>query len=306
MKTISISLAFVAGFVFCVIIFFILSFNEHGRPVSVANRHKTSMPAVMRAPELPQQMNFAGETVPLERWDIREQLDRELIYNYYQPGNIFYMLKLSKKYFPLIEAKLAENNIPDDFKWLCVAESNLQNAVSRAGAAGFWQFMKGTAPVFDLEVSPTVDERYHVNKSTDAACAYIKRAYERFGSWTAAAASYNCGIGGYAERSNFQGSTNYYNIALPEETQRYIFRILAFKHILSNADSLGFKILPSQHYEPIKTKVLVVDQSIHNLSSFARNNGTDYRMLKLMNPWLRERSLTVRKGKTYGIIIPEK
>ena len=249
-------------------------------------------------------MSFAGEPVPLHQTAIREQLDRELIYNYYQPGNIFYMLKLAARHFPQIEAQLKANNIPEDFKYLCVAESNIQNLVSKAGATGFWQFMKGTAPGYNLEVSATVDERYHVAKSTEAACAYLKRAYNKFGNWTAAAASYNCGMGGYSERSTYQGTTNYYDLALPEETQRYIFRILTFKHLLGNADSLGFKLPPAQLYEPIKTRKLVVNQTIPNLSAFARNNGSNYKILRWLNPWLRGRSLTVKPGKTYEIALP--
>ena len=148
------------------------------------------------APPLPQSMNFAGEKVPLEQWEIREQFDRELLTNYYWQGSMLHIMKLSERYFPIIEQRLKANGVPDDMKYLCVAESKLQNQVSRAGAAGFWQFMGGTAPAFGLEINNEVDERYHVVKSTDAACKYLKQAYEKLGSWTAAAASYNCGQGG--------------------------------------------------------------------------------------------------------------
>src|SRR5688572_16803665 len=184
------------------------------------------------SPPLPSKIDFAGEETPLHRWEVKEQLDREVLFNYYNQNNILYMLKLAGRYFPLIEERLKANGLPDDFKYLCIAESNLANAISRAGAVGFWQFMKGTAPGYNIEITDNVDERYHVAKSTDAACKYLLNAYSKFGSWTGAAASYNCGMGGYNNHSSFQGTTNYYDLLLPDETQRYIFRILAFKYLL--------------------------------------------------------------------------
>ncbi len=258
----------------------------------------------MKTPSLPRSMEFAGEKVPLDRWDVREQLDREVLVNYFGQSNIYYMLKLQSRYFPEIEAALKANNMPDDFKYLCIAESNLQNLVSRVGASGFWQFMKDTAPGYGLEVSETVDERYHVAKSTAAACAYLKNAYQRFGNWTAAAASYNCGMGGYNSRATFQKTNYYYDLVLPEETQRYIFRILAFKHLLANADSLGFNLPEADRYLPVKTRTVSTSKSIPNLEVFARENGSTYKMLKLLNPWLRERSLRAKPGKTYHLLLP--
>ncbi len=293
---------FMAGIVACFAFLTLLGFNEEP---AVGQEKITSLPSGgLTVPSIPESMSFAGEAVPLNRWEVREQFDRELLFNYYQQGNILYMLKLSKKYFPQIEAQLKANNIPDDFKYMCVAESNLQNLISKVGATGFWQFMKGTAPGYNLEVNATVDERYHVAKSTQAACVYLKRAYERFGNWTAAAASYNCGMGGFGERSKYQGTTNYYELILPDETQRYIFRILAFKQILSNADSLGFKLPAAAQYAPLKTRTITVTRSIPNLIEFARNNGSDFKILKWLNPWLRGRSLTVNSGKTYTIVLP--
>ncbi len=294
---------FIAGVVACFVFLSLFGFNEEPADRQVKT---TDVPGFngLQVPSIPESMSFAGEAVPLNRWEVREQFDRELLFNYYQQGNILYMLKLSKKYFPQIEAQLKANNIPDDFKYLCVAESNLQNLISKVGATGFWQFMKGTAPGYNLEVNATVDERYHVAKSTQAACVYLKRAYERFGNWTAAAASYNCGMGGFSERSKYQGTTNYYELILPDETQRYIFRILAFKQILSNADSLGFKLPASAQYTPLKTRSITVTRSIPNLIEFARNNGSDFKVLKWLNPWLRGRSLTISYGKTYTIVLP--
>ncbi|MEO6541153.1 MAG: lytic transglycosylase domain-containing protein [Ferruginibacter sp.] len=300
MKKFFVAGAFLAGIAACLIGLSLFSFTEEGQIKAAAGPS-----SILPPPSIPAQMNFAGEPVPLQRWEIREQFDRELLYNYYQPGNIYYMLKLSARHFPQIEAQLKANNIPDDFKYLCVAESNIQNLVSKVGATGFWQFMKSTAPGYKLEVSEIVDERYHVAKSTEAACVYLKNAYNKFGNWTAAAASYNCGMGGYNDRSTFQGTTNYYDLVLPEETQRYIFRILAFKHLLGNADSLGFKLPQGSAYEPIKTRTVLVDKTIANLSTFANNNGSNYKILKWLNPWLRGRSLTVRPGKTYEIVLPQ-
>lgn len=301
MKKLIVTGTFISGIAACLILLSSLGFTEE--PVGNSNKN-VAVPAHLPPPMLPASMSFAGEAVPLQRWEIKEQLDRELLYNYYQPGNIYYMLKLSARYFPQIEAQLKANNIPDDFKYLCVAESNLQNLVSKVGASGFWQFMKGTAPGYNLETNASVDERYHVAKSTDAACVYLKRAYEKFGNWTAAAASYNCGMGGYNERSTFQGTKNYYDLVLPEETQRYIFRILTFKHLLSNADSLGFDLPPAAIYEPVKTRKILVTQNIPNLSIYARNNGSNYKIFKWLNPWLRGKSLTVKPGKTYEILLP--
>ena len=258
-----------------------------------------------RAPVLPAQLSFAGEAVPLDRWDVKERLDRELLINSYSQANILYLLKLSGRYFPLISERLKANGVPDDFKYLCIAESNLQGgAVSRAGAVGYWQFMNDTAPGYGLETNSVVDERMDVQKATDAACKYLKAAHAKFGSWTAAAASYNCGQGGYNGQATFQRTMNYYDLQLPEETNRYIFRILAFKHILENADSFGFKLSDAEKYGEIPFRTLTVTSSIPNLADFAIQNGTTYKMLRLLNPWLRGRSLPAKPGKTYVIKLP--
>lgn len=258
-----------------------------------------------RAPALPQQLSFAGEAVPLDRWEVKERLDRELLINVYNQANILYLLKLSHRYFPVISERLAANNVPDDFKYLCIAESNLQGgAVSRAGAVGYWQFMTGTAPGYGLEANALVDERRDIVRSTDAACKYLKQAYGKFGTWTAAAASYNCGQGGYNGQATFQRTKNYYDLQLPEETNRYIFRILAFKHILENAASLGFQMAEDEKYNAIPARTVTVTSSIANLADFALVQGTTYKMLRVMNPWLIGRSLRVSAGKTYVLKLP--
>ncbi|MDQ3279532.1 MAG: lytic transglycosylase domain-containing protein [Bacteroidota bacterium] len=258
-----------------------------------------------RAPAIPQELSFAGESVPLDRWDVRERLDRELLINSYSAANILYLLKLSNRYFPVISERLKANGVPDDFKYLCIAESNLQSgARSGVGAVGFWQFMDYTAPGYGLEANASVDERMDLAQSTDAAAKYLKLAYDKFGNWTAAAASFNCGQGGYNSQVTFQGTKNYYDLHLPEETNRYIFRILAFKHILENAESLGFKLTDAEKYTEIPFRTMTITSTISNLADFAIQNGTTYKILRLMNPWLRGRSLPVGRNKSYVLKLP--
>ena len=256
---------------------------------------------------MPQHLFFAGEAVPLDRWDVLERFEREFLINTYSPANILILLKRSGRYFPVISERLRANGLPDDFKYLCIAESNLSGiAVSRAGAVGFWQFMNGTAPGFGLKTNAQVDQRMDIVKSTDAACKYLKQAYTRFGTWTAAAASYNCGMAGYNGQATFQRTRDYYDLQLPEETNRYIYRILAFKHIFENADKLGFKLTKDEQYNEVPHRLVTVTSSISNLADFAIEQGTTYKILRLMNPWLKGRSLTVGSGKSYSIKLPEK
>lgn len=259
------------------------------------------------APELPSQLMFAGERVPLEQWDVKERLDRQVLFNYYEPANILYMLKLARRHFPVIEERLKANNVPADFKYLCVAESNMvAEAISRSGAVSYWQFLSITAPGYNLEINKEIDQRYDLRKATDAACKYLKTAYRKFGSWTAAAASYNCGQAGYNSQAVFQRSNDYYKLMLPEETNRYLFRILAFKYLMENAEDFGFRLEDEEAYYPVPTRSVTVDYSIPNLAQFAIDNGTNYKTLRLLNPWLRGRSLTVKPGKSYVIELPEK
>ena len=238
------------------------------------------------APQHPERLSFAGEAVPLDRWDVAERFDRELLFNYYNQANILFLMKLANRYFPDIEARLKEAGVPEDFKYVCVAESNLlAGARSGVGATGFWQFMPGTAPGYGLQTGKQVDDRYDIIKSTDGATKYLKQAYNKFGNWTAAAASYNCGQGGYNAQVTYQGTANYYDLLLPEETNRYIFRILAFKHIMENAESLGFVLKDEDKYESVPFRTVTVNASIPNLAAWARSNGTTYKMVRQMNPW---------------------
>lgn len=296
---------FSVGVLVCASIMTGLAFRESDTEEEVVSVKKNSkLQYKWYVPDLPPKMDFAGEPVPLYRWDIKEMLEHEVLSNCYRHSSTMDILLESTRYFPVIERRLKANGVPDDFKYLCVAESSLNNARSPVGARGFWQFMDGTAPRYGLELNREVDERYHVEKATDAACKYLKEAYAKFGSWTAAAASYNCGMAGYSKYSSYQQQDNYYDVMLPEETMRYVFRILAFKYIMTNPKQVGFNIMEDEAHRPIPTRKLTVTQSIPDLAEFALNNGTNYRMLKTLNPWLRDHSLTISAGNSYIIELP--
>lgn len=272
-----------------------------------ANRAgRNHKPLTVTAPDVPKNFRMFGEKMPLQIWDVRERFDRELLFNSYMQGSTSYIIKLAGRYMPIIERKLKENGVPDDFKYLCVAESALRNQRSRVGAAGFWQFMKGTAPSYGLYIDNEVDERYNPYKSTDAACKYLKQAYAKFGNWTAAAASYNCGMGGYNGNAKRQGSYNFYDLFLPQETMRYVFRIAALKYILENQRALGYNLTSEDIYKPIPTRSVRISRGLGDLSSYARSQGTNYKTLKFLNPWLRNRSFNNSKKRTYTLLLPRK
>jgi len=254
---------------------------------------------------LPSTIEFAGEKVPMNLIDVREKLDRELHVNTYWQSNTLLFIKRSNRWFPIIEEILLEENVPNDFKYLALIESGLTQVVSPAGAAGFWQIMKKTAPEYGLEVTREVDERYHIEKSTHAACLYLKEAKEKFGSWTLAAASYNIGQSGLQRQLNKQEVNSYYDLLLNSETSRYLFRILAAKHILSNAGKFGFNFRPKDLYPAITYKTIETDSSISSFTEFAAQNGINYKVLKYLNPWLRSKELTNSKRKNYEIKIPD-
>lgn len=295
-------LLFFAGVISVLFYLLISAFDETKKQQGIADTDTSYFSWTI--PEVPKQLSFAGEKVPLEKWEIKEQFDREFTLIYYQTGSILTILKYANRWFPVIEKRLKENGIPDDMKYLCVAESNLQNLISRAGAVGFWQFMSYTAPGFGLEVNNSVDERYHIIKSTDAASQYLKQAFNKFGTWTAAAASYNCGQGKYNEQATFQRTKNYYSLHLPEETNHYMYRILSFKYLMENAKRLGYITEANNVYPAFKTRSVTVHKSISNLVDFAIDNGTTYRMLRILNPWLKGRSLPVGPGKSYTVLVP--
>lgn len=259
----------------------------------------------VHALNLPSSIDFANETVPIHQPEVQERLDRELLVNVYWQSNGILLIKRSHKYFPVIEPILKENNIPDDFKYLVVIESGLQNVVSPSGAAGFWQFMKNTAIEYDLEVNSNIDERYNLEKATRAACEYLKNAYEKTGSWTLAAAAYNAGLNRIERHMELQQTKNYYDLLLNAETSRYVFRILAVKEILKNPKKYGFYIQPSQYYHLEKTTTIPINYTIESLVDFAKQHHTNYKTLKLLNPWLRASSLKNKHRKTYFIKIPK-
>jgi len=251
-------------------------------------------------------VSFAGEPVPLDDPDVRERLDRELHVNAFWHSNTIFLLKRGNRWLPQIEEVIEANGIPGDLKYLAVIESDLTNVVSYRDAVGFWQLLKGTAKDYGMEVDNEVDERYNPVKSTEVACSYLKKAFEKFGSWTNAVASYNMGMRGLERSLDEQEVDSYYDLLLNEETARYVLRAVAVKLIFENPGEYGFNLSEDQLYKMEKLKQVEVSESIHNLTDFAFEQGINYKLLKRHNPWLRKNSLTVRRGKTYTILIPEK
>ena len=252
---------------------------------------------------IPSQISFAGEQVALDKFEVKERLDRELLVNSYWQSNSLLMIKRSKRAFEIIEPILAEYDVPEDFKYLAVAESGLLNVTSSAGAKGVWQFMQSTAKSYNLEVNAEVDERLHLEKSTIAACQYLKEAHIRFGSWTLAAAAYNRGPAGVERDLKKQQVGDYFDLHLNTETSRYVLRILALKTIFENQTSYGIHLKNEDYYGSISTINVVVDSSINNIAEYALQLGTNYHVLKSLNPWLKSNELTV-VNKTYTIKAP--
>lgn len=255
---------------------------------------------------LPDQLDFAGEPVPLGNFDVREALDMELLINAYWQSHTLLLIKRANRHFPLIEKILSENGVPEDFKYLPVAESDLLNLVSPANAVGFWQFRRATALESGLEVNNEVDERYHLARSTQAACDFLKRSYEIYGSWTMAAASYNVGRTGLNRQIERQGTREYYDLLLNEETGRYIFRLLALKTIMSDPETYGFHFEAEDLYPVIPTYEVSVDGPVEDFAEFAAEHSIPYKVLKIFNPWLRENKLTNSREMTYTIAIPRR
>ena len=254
---------------------------------------------------LPDSINFANERVPIERNDVKESLDRELLINTYWQSQTILFIKRANRFFPVIEPILREHGVPDDFKYLALIESGLMpRAVSPAGAAGIWQFMRTTAREYGLEVTREVDERYNIEKATVAACKYFKKAHDHYGSWTLAAAAYNAGKTGIAKQLNRQKTDNYYDLLLGEETGRYVYRIIAVKEILSEPYKYGFYVKQEDLYPPYRTKNIEIKRPVKNFADFAKKYNLSYKTFKDLNPWLRETYLTNTSGKTYLVKIP--
>lgn len=284
---------------------FSFSSKEHAENISVLNSLKEKY-TIFAIPKPSSTIFFANERVPLENPDIWERYDKELLKNTYWQSNTLLLHKRAAKYFPVIEPILKKNNLPDDFKYLALIESGLENVTSPAGAKGFWQIMKSTAKEFNLEVNSEVDERYHIEKSSKAACDFLNSAKEKFGSWTLAAAAYNMGRSGLLKQMNRQKSYTYYDLLLNNETSRYVFRILAIKEIIENPKKYGFQFRTEDLYKNIPTYKVMVDTNISSWADFSKEYGINYKILKLHNPWLRENYLTNKLKKKYYIEIPQK
>ena len=257
-------------------------------------------------PEIPGKLDFAGERVPVENFEVRERIEREFLVNTYWYSATILGMQRANRWFPVIEPILKKYKIPDDFKYIPLVESNLTNAVSPAGAVGYWQITEEIAKKYGLEVNDEVDERYNVEKSTEAACKYFLDAYDKFKSWTLVAASFNMGINGTAKQLERQKVKNYYNLVLSDETSRYIPRIISIKQIFTHPGLYGYYLKTSELFPPLKTHNIAVDSSVANWADFAIEHGINYKTLKYYNPWLRDISLTNKKKKVYEIKMPDK
>ena len=274
--------------------------------LNISKTKEQQTPQILRveALDIPDVMTFAGERVPLQDTDVRERLDREIHVNTYWHSNMLLMIKKANRFFSEIEPLLKKYNLPDDFKYLAVAESGLDNVTSHAGASGFWQFMKATGKEYGLEINNYVDERYNLELATKVAAQYLINSKDLFGSWTTAAAAYNAGNAGITKQMKRQDATDYYSLVLNSETGRYVFRILAFKEILSNPEKYGFYVDQQDLYQAIPTKTIIIETPIEDFAKFAKQQGINYKILKIHNPWLRDTYLKNASGKAYSIKIP--
>ena len=257
------------------------------------------------APEVPAKASFAGEEVPLDLYYVREAFEREILANTFMHSTSMVMFKRANRWFPVIEPILKKNGIPDDFKFLAVAESNLINVVSPAGAEGYWQFIKPTGQKYGLEINDNIDERYNMEKATQAACDYFNDAYKSFKSWTLVAASYNRGMDGIQKALDNQKVSNYYDLYLNDETLRYIFRIMAIREVYSHPVNYGFYLREQDFYPQIPARLVTIDSSIASLPAFARSQSINYRILREMNPWIQSYSLPNKSKKSYTFRIPK-
>jgi LysM repeat protein len=267
-------------------------------------RHVTGVNDYIKPPEIPEKFDYCGEPVPLQDEEVRERFDRELLGNAFWQSNVLLHMKKMIRYFPTIEMYLKKYNLPTDLKFIAVAESGLSTVVSPVGASGYWQFMPETGKMYGLEINDEIDERYDINKSTDAACRYLKDMQEIFQSWTLATAAYNCGVGGIKQNISYQKVKNYYDLYLNQETSRYIFRIMALKEILTHPDKYKYLPIGAAGYKPYNTVEVAVSGDVANWADWAINHGINYKTLKTLNPWLRKHKLTNKTHKTYMVEIP--
>lgn len=256
-------------------------------------------------PEIPANPEFCGEKVPLDKFDVKERFEKELIINKYYHSTTIQSLRRTTKWFPLISEILKKNNVPEDFKYLALIESNLENLVSYRGATGFWQIMPDAGKELGLEINNEIDERYDVIKSTEAACRYLKNAYTRFGNWTTAAASYNIGLSGISRLMDKQKTQNYYDVYMGEETSRYIFRILAMKELVNNPEKFGYFLRETDYFAQFEYKEITINDKIESWVDFAIENKISYRQFKAFNPWVRDYQLQNKENKIYKIRLPK-
>ena len=256
------------------------------------------------SPEIPNYLEFAGEKIPTDNFEVYERMEREFISNTYFHSATILALKRATRWFPVIEPILKKNDIPDDFKYLCVAESNLDNVISPAGATGFWQFMKPAGKKYGLEINSLVDERYNVWKSTEAACKYLKDSYDMFGNWILSAASYNMGQDGVKLQMERQQAKNYFNLVLNSETSRFVARIVSLKYILQYPERYGFDIKADEKYKPLEFYEIKLDGSVSDFPDYAKSLGINYFILKMYNPWLRDNYLSNKSKQVYMIKLP--
>ena len=283
--------------------FIFILFSCSDKDVKEKSEKITSSPIHFTLPHLPTEITFCNQKILLTDEDVREKLDREVLVNAYFQSSTVLSLKRAKRYFPQIERILKEENIPDDFKYLAVIESGLAQAISPVGAQGFWQFMPFTAKEFDLEMSNEVDERLNIEKSTRAACGYLRFAQDTLKDWLLTAASYNRGIGGVRSDMRWQGTNHYFDTDMNSETGRYAFRILAVKLIFEHPDLYGFDIKKMELYKPFKTKSIIIKNTIDNIAKWAIDKGYNYKIITKLNPWIKGNHLTV-KNKSYKILVP--
>jgi len=263
------------------------------------------MPPLNESFILPEHLEFAGETVPLANFDTRESLDKEILVNGYWHSRTIMVLKKSRRYFRVIEPVLKKYGVPDDFKYLAMAESGFENVVSPAKAVGVWQLLESTAKEYGLEVNEEVDERYNLEKSTEAACKYLLESYRKFGNWTMAAATYNVGRNGIETQITKQKTSNYYDLLLNDETARYVFRLIAHKLITESPSDYGFRLEENAYYPVIPTHEVAIDSAIPNIADFALQHSTNYKIIKQFNPWLRQNYLPDRASKVYYLTLPD-
>ena len=289
------------------IIILVITLQLNGKITTASETDDQDFPQGYKitSPEIPNYLEFAGEKIPTENFEVFERMEREFLSNTYWHSATVLAIKKANRWFPVIEPILKKNNIPDDFKYLCVAESNLDNVVSPAGATGFWQFMKAAGEKYGLEINSLIDERYDVEKSTEAACKYLKDSYDMFGNWTLSAASYNMGQDGVAEQMNRQKAKNYFNLVLNSETSRFVARIVSLKYILQYPERYGFDIKSEEKYKPLEYYDVNLDSSVSDFADYAKSLGVNYFILKYYNPWLRENYLSNKTKQVYKIKLPK-